>query len=200
MQRKDLDKQMTEVKTNLRNLTSDIKFADRLIDKMLSIKGQMMIEPTEVMIKTSDIDFSHQYGGFKVSRTSAGDFMFHVMGYTIIVSPYSAKGNSSLYEILSVICDLQTDDDEKTITEENRKVLDNLVYQLNTICTIPLTAFVNDDIRDILCDAQLSILNVLSKSLKEALMPEEKVKDAEFRENIETFEKIEEDIKKEKED
>lgn len=63
--KKELEKVITQIKSN----SKDSKFADKLIDKLLSIKGQMDTKPTLVNVESDDVLESITEGGMQVYKT-----------------------------------------------------------------------------------------------------------------------------------
>ena len=85
-----LDDLVRQIKTN----SKDAHFADKLISDLLSVKGQMMVEPVELDCGKKIDEYSGET--FRITLTDRGALYHEYGGYSVFASP----NNTALYQTL----------------------------------------------------------------------------------------------------
>lgn len=193
----DLKKQLDEKISRLKALCSDAHHATKLINDILSLKGQMDIEPTLIHIPVSSIEHYENgdnvecdFGHFKLTRTKKG-IILSINGYKIIISPWI----KSLYEQFDMF--IRYKKDYESLSEQEKTNYDCLLSATMAIMMFPLTCFSDDEFW---IDAATEITrrqNELFEKLLESPLQEDDETDFEnFKTEVEFAESIREDLKK----
>ena len=184
-----LKKTSKDLRAQIKSLCNDTKFADELINKLISTQKQIDIEPTLVHIPVSNVIKTYDYGHFKIEDTKDG-IIFSSTGYKMIVRPIQ----QSLYGQLKAL--LVWKEEYETFSDEQKENYDNIFFRTTTILLNPLLAFTDDDFWMSLSQWLAEKQNDLfAKLLNEPLKDEDMVADDAFMENV----KLTEDLKDEAE-
>lgn len=113
MDKKAIKKELDEVIIQIKNNSKDAKFADKLIDKAMSLKGQLDVEEVELIIPASDVVKRYSFGSFEFLRLKSG-IGFHVFNslYTKVYIN-CAKTYQILSEMLDRVDTCETNSDEE---------------------------------------------------------------------------------------
>lgn len=190
MKRETIERKLKECKEQLKANSKDAHFASNLIDRMLSYKGQLGVEPIELDCGKKIDEWSGET--FRLTKTDKGILYHQFGGYSIFVTP----NNKALYETL---CDYIDHKEEYEKLEGELKEQFDLQLSAITYClSVPLYCFsdfkftyrIAIDVIDFLKSTFDSLMN---EPLKEETSPE----DAEFKEATLSLEALKEDIAKE---
>ena len=195
---KTLQDKLAELKNKIKANSKEARFADKLVDELLSVKGQLMTEPTLVHLPIKDIEQTLDRGHFKVYKVDA-DFVYATKGYKIVVSPTALKGgeNSSLYEWLDAMCHLQSKVDKNEGTDAEKETLEAMLYSIDTVCNIPLSAFVDEDyVVELLKGHTSHLQRRLDEMLNSQPSKDDSKANAAFEAEVLQGEKVLEDLKK----
>ena len=130
----DINAKIDEVIAQIKTNSKDAHFAETLVDKLLSLKGQKDVEPMELCVPLKEVINRYDFGSFEIVNCKGG-IMFHAKGgYYAYVTPRSKE----LYEHLSLIVDFKERFDE--LTEDEKKLYDNLFSATTMIMQIPMFA------------------------------------------------------------
>lgn len=143
MDKEQLKERLNDVKKKIKANSKDAHFAETLIDELLSLKGQLGIEPTLVHIPLNDVVKTLKGKTFEMSLTKHGDAIYHVYGgYTIIADgnrmPALAQTIGSYVTHQELVNEL----DEK---EQELYVLD--LSATTHVLNIPMLAFGDQDLK-----------------------------------------------------
>ena len=194
MDKIELKKRLAEVQNRIKANSKDVHFADELSAELLSIKGQLDIEPTLVHIPISENAKTLQGDTFEMVSDTMGCAFHTFGGYTIY-----AKRNDGNNAFCDVIDDYVANAKERdNMTEEEKKSFDSIlhaiVYCLNApmLCCsdVELLFKVATDIVDYLVKVQEEALNA---DLKEETLKENE----EFEGAMKAIESIQEQVDKE---
>jgi hypothetical protein len=95
--KKELRDEMRSLINQIKTNSKDTHFADKLLADLLSVKGQLMIEPTELDCGTKTDEFESDT--YRVTITNRGVLYHEKGGYSIFVTP----AMKSLYDTLADI-------------------------------------------------------------------------------------------------
>lgn len=182
-----LKKEIKEISIKLKGICNDTKFADELIDRLLSLKGQYDVEPTLVHVPISSIIKTYDYGHFRLYRTREG-IVFHMAGMYQLIPPMM----QTLYGQLDWI--LNRKDNQILLSDEDKELYDSVFDATMTILMAPSISFIKDeyyiDLATYITQKQNELFD---KLLSQDLQPEDATADAEFNKTIEFAEQLREE-------
>lgn len=139
MDKKAIKKELDEALIQLKNNSKDAKFADRLIDKAMSLKGQLDVVEMEFGIPESDVLKRYNFNSFELVKCKGG-IVFHVFGGYI---SYTAMQMVSLYEHLNTVLEMY--DSLADADEIQKKVTDAVMNATFIDMQIPILIGTSDD-------------------------------------------------------
>lgn len=182
-----LKKEIKEVSIKLKSICNDAKFADELIDKLMSLKGQYDIEPTLVHVPVASVIETYDYGHFKLYRTEKG-IVFHMAGMYQLIPPMM----QTLYGQLEWL--LEQKNNLLLLNEQNKEIYDAIFGATMVILMTPCMCFSDEEYYIDIATYITSKQNELfEKLLNKDLQPEEIVADTEFNKTIEFAEQLREE-------
>lgn len=189
-QKKELNNKLNAKITQLKNICKDAVFADHLIDDLLSLKGQLSIEPTLVHIPLVNVIKEYDFEHFKIIKTLNG-IVFKMTGYEQIIRPTCR----TLYGQLDYLLGLK--DRYDTLTLEEKDIYDTLFQATATILMNPAICFTDDDYWiDIVTFITKRQNELFEKLLNTPLQPEDAEKDDKFMEEVKDLEDFKESVTK----
>lgn len=192
MKRETIERKLKECKEQLKANSKDAHFASNLIDRMLSYKGQLSVEPIEFDCGTPLEGQEFKGETFEIVKTTKGAVYKIYGGYVIFVQP----NNKALYETLCDYVDHKEEYEklEGELKEQFDLQLSAVAYVLNT----PLFAFANSEFTYRIATDVIDFLKSTFDSLMaEPLKEETPQQDAEFKEATLGLEALKEEIAKE---
>lgn len=192
MKRETIEKKLKECKEQLKTNSKDAHFSEKLIDRMLSYKGQLGVEPIAFDCGTPIEGQEFKGETFEIVKTTKGIVYKMYGGYVIFVEPQ----NKALYETLSYYIDSQDEYAklEGEAKEQYELTLSAIAYVLNA----PLFAFNSEDLTFQLATNIIDYLKSTFDTLMEQPLQEETfVEDNEFKEATLALESLKDEIKKE---
>lgn len=130
----DINAKIDEVIAQIKTNSKDVHFAETLVDKLLSLKGQKDVEPVELCVPLKDVITRYDYDSFEIVNCKSG-IIFHAKGgYYAFVTPRM----KALYEHLAFIIDLKEHFNE--LTEEEVELYNNLFGATSMLMQIPIFA------------------------------------------------------------
>lgn len=94
MEKKILKERLNDLVNQIKTNSKDSHFANKLIEDLLSVKGQMMIEPIELDCGKKIDEYLGET--FRITLTDRGVLYHEYGGYNIFVTP----NNTALYQTL----------------------------------------------------------------------------------------------------
>lgn len=174
MDKKVLKERLDEVKNQLRTNAKDVHFFDKLIDEVLSLKGQLSVEPLELDCgkKVKEVEGNT----YRITLTSKGALYHEYGGYNVFVTP----SNKALYETLEDVVE-HADEYAKMEGEERDRIetyLSAMIYCLS----LPKIAFSDADFTfDIATKCAEFTRTQYEKLMNEALKEETPEEDEAFK-------------------
>lgn len=167
MDKKAIKKELDEVLIQLKNNSKDAKFADRLIDKAMSLKGQLCVEETELSIPVSDVKKRYDFGAFEVADCKGG-ILFHVHGGYF---SYVTMRMVNLYDHLRTVLEMY---DNINDADEIQKNVTTAVVNATWIdMQIPLNIGLSDDTLFEFAELAVNKLKELQDKMVNAELQEE---------------------------
>lgn len=166
MEKKELKKQLDEVVVQIKNNSKDAKFADALVDKLLSLKGQMMIEPTRIHIEEKDVVKEYDNDAVRFVRCKDCIIFQAKGGLSVVVRPTM----TALFEHLTVLLDMK--DRYEELDEEGKKSYELLYSATVWMLEVPIFATCDDEmffgvVNDVLARFNKFTETELNKDLQE---------------------------------
>lgn len=175
MGKEELKKQLEEVVAQIKTNSKDAKFADKLVDKLLSLKGQIDVEPTRIHIPEKDVVKEYDNDSLRFVRCR-GCIIFQAKGgYSVIVQPRM----TALFEHLSVLLDMK--DRYEELSDEEKKSYDMLYSATVYVLEAPMFAVGEDEMFfGIASDVIKRLNDFTEKQLNKELQEETPKENAEF--------------------
>ena len=192
MGKAELKKQMNEVVAKIKVNSKDAHYADTLIDALLSLKGQIDIEPTLIHIPSDDIVEKLESETFRLALCKSGDVVYHLKGgMDIVVQPKA----ESLYNHL--VDTIRMQESIKALDEEQQRIFESDVVASTYVLNIPFLAFGDLEFKYKLANIVIDYLVELQdKMLKDAELQEETpVENTLFEEATMALEEMKNEIK-----
>lgn len=166
MEKKELKNQLDEVVAQIKNNSKDAKFADSLVDKLLSLKGQMMIEPTRIRIEEKDVVKEYDNDAVRFVRCKDCIIFQAKGGMSVVIKPTM----TALFEHLTVLLDMK--DRYEELDEEGKKSYELLYSATVWMLEVPIFATCSDEmffgvVNDVLARFNRFTETELNKDLQE---------------------------------
>lgn len=161
MDKKDLKKDLADIKAKIKANSTDAHFADTLIAELLSIKGQIDHEPTLVHIPLSDIEDKLEGDTFGIYALKSGDVAYHLKGgYTIVASNNYFSLNDALrgYVANQHIVDAE-------LSVEDKELYENDLWASTYLLNLPTIAFSDLEFKYKIVNRIIEYLEELQKKL-----------------------------------
>lgn len=179
--RDELRSLINQIKTN----SKDAHYADKLLADLLSVKGQLMIEPTELDCGVKVDEWEGET--FRVTLTNRGALYHEKGGYSIFVTP----AMKSLYDTLA---DIVVNKERYASLEGEEK--DNYETALSAAAyclALPKFAFVDDGFTYKVATMVVEFIrNEYDRLMNEELQEETVEKDREWKETVDAVEELKE--------
>lgn len=195
MEKELLKSKLNELKTKIKTNSKDAHFAETLLDELLSIKGQIDVEPTLVHVPLSDVDRELDGETFTMAVLKNGDAVYHVRGgYTLIAD------GSRMFALAQMIKDyVDSKDLLGELTDEEREMYELDMSASTYVLNLPMYAFTDQDFKyDIATMCIKWLRESYDKALEEPLQEEDKELDDSFEDAAVALEDIKDGLKKTK--
>lgn len=186
MDKKVLKERLDELVRQIKINSKDAHFADKLIGDLLSVKGQMGVEPIALDCGREEDEWRGET--FRITLTNKGVLYHEYGGYSVFVTP----NNAALYEVLS---DLVINKDEYAELDGEKKAnFEALLAIITYNVSLPRIAFLDKDFPQEIAMKTMEFLRKTYEDLMNKELQDETPKeDAEFKETTLALE----DLKKE---
>lgn len=136
MKKETIKKKLEEVKSQLKGITTDAAFADKLIDKMLSYKGQLDTEETIVHVPIKNVVNEYKGDTFEMATLKDGTAVYHVYGGLTVVA------NPNLLNLVGTIEGyIEAGKNEEMLTDEERKNYELDLSAFAYVMSLPMFCF-----------------------------------------------------------
>lgn len=195
MEKELLKSKLNELKTKIKTNSKDAHFAETLLDELLSIKGQIDVEPTLAHVPLSDVDRELDGETFTMAVLKNGDAVYHVRGgYTLIAD------GSRMFALAQTIKDyVDSKDLLGELSDEEREMYELDMSASTYILNLPMYAFTDQEFKYDLATMCIKWLREsYDKALEEPLQEEDKELDDSFEDAAIALEDIKDGLKKTK--
>lgn len=183
LSRNQMKKEMNDVILQLKNNSKDSKFAESLIDKLMSLKGQIDIEPMRIHIKESDVVKEYDFESVRFIRCK-GCIIFESKGgsYRVTTPRMNAE-----YKHLENLLDLK--DAYNDLSDDMKKAYENIFTATMYVFNLPIYATCDDEFFfGIATDIIKRTQTLVDKMSKQELKEETREENAEFENKMEVLE------------
>lgn len=199
MKKKEFKEQIEETKTQLKAISRDSHHCDVLIDKLLSLKGQSMIEPTMIHVPMADVIDSIEGETFTLSKTKQGVVYHQKNGFDLFI-PLNGM-TSGLFEQINWLIDNKDTIDN----EQDQDIKDFYKYSMLDIAYTFQMLFglwmADADFMALRSECINKYIDLVAKKLKEweeaPLQEETHEENAEFEKTMQALETLKEEVKRE---
>ena len=188
MDKKVLKERLDELVKQIKVNSKDAHFADKLIGDLLSVKGQMGVEPIALDCGKEEDEWRGET--FRITLTDKGVLYHEYGGYSVFVTP----NNVALYEVLS---DLVINKEEyATLEGESKENFESLLSIIAYNVSLPRIAFLDKDFPQEIAIKTIEFLrNMYEDLMNKELQDETPKEDAEFKEATLALEDLKEAAK-----
>ena len=188
MDKKVLKERLDELVRQIKLNSKDAHFADKLIGDLLSVKGQMGIEPIALDCGKEVDEWRGET--FRITLTDKGVLYHEYGGYSVFVTP----NNVALYDVLS---DLVVNKEEYAELEgESRENFESLLTIIAYNVSLPRVSFLDKDYPQEIALKTMEFLRKMYDDLMDKeLQYETPTEDAEFKEATLALEDLKESAK-----
>jgi hypothetical protein len=199
MKKKEFKEQIEETKIQLKAISRDSHHCDVLIDKLLSLKGQSMIEPTMIHVPMADVIDSIEGETFTLSKTKQGVVYHQKNGFDLFI-PLNGM-TSGLFEQINWLIDNKDTIDN----EQDQDIKDFYKYSMLDIAYTFQMLFglwmADADFMALRSECINKYIDLVAKKLKEweeaPLQEETHEENAEFEKTVIAIETLKEEVKRE---
>lgn len=189
MDKKVLKERLDDLVAQIKLNSKDAHFADKLIGDVLSVKGQMMVEPLVLDCGKEQDEWKGET--FCITLTNKGVLYHEYGGYSVFVTP----NNEALYDVL---VDLVINKDEYAeLDGEQKESFESLLTIIAYNLSLPRISFMDKDFpQEIAIQTITFIRNMYDNLMNNELQEETVEEDNQFREATLALENLK-DIAKE---
>ena len=171
---------MSETTLQIKNNSKDTKFADKLIDKLLSLKGQYDIEPTRLHVPEKDVIKEYDNDNIRIVKCKDCIIWQHKGGFTFVVKPTMR----AMYEYLDGMLSMKDKYDE--LNQDEKNLYDASYFGMSVILQSPMFAVTDDEFFvELAMFIGEGIKKVSEKLLNQPLQEETPIENAEFETKME---------------
>lgn len=166
---------MSETTLQIKNNSKDTKFADKLIDKLLSLKGQYDVEPTRLHVPEKDVIKEYDNDNIRIVKCKGCIIWQHKGGHVVVVYPTMRAE----YEFLEGMLDLKDNYDK--LSDDMKAAYDGAYFGYSILSQLPTIMVTNDKwfARSSIL-ASWGLARFVKEQLDEPLMEETPIENAEF--------------------
>lgn len=177
----EIEQAINQIKTN----SKDAKFADKLIDKLMSLKGQYDVEPTRIHIPEKDVIKEYDNDNIRIVRCKGCIIWQHKGGHVVVVYPTMRAE----YEFLEGMLDLKDNYDK--LSDDMKAAYDGAYFGYSILSQLPTIMVTNDKwfARSSIL-ASWGLARFVKEQLEEPLQEETHKENAEFDTKMEVAEEL----------
>ena len=172
----EIENIINQIKTN----SKDAKFADKLIDKLLSLKGQYDVEPTRLYVPEKNVIKEYDNDNLRIVKCKDCIIWQHKGGFTFIVKPTMR----ALYEYIDGM--LAMKDNYESLSDDLRQLYEASYFGMSLILQAPMFAVADDEFFvELATFVGDGAKKVYDKLLNQPLQEETPIENAEFETKME---------------
>lgn len=190
MDKKVLKERLDDLIKQIKLNSKDAHFADKLIGDLLSVKGQMSVEPIALDCGKEVDEWRGET--FRITLTDRGVLYHEYGGYSVFVTP----NNTALYDILADL--VENKDEYAELEGEKKENFESLLAIIAYNVSLPRIAFMDKDFPQEIALKTIEFLRKMYDDLMNKELQEETVEeDNQFKEATLALEDLKEIAKEE---
>lgn len=175
MDKKVLKERLDELVKQIKVNSKDAHFADKLIGDLLSVKGQMGVEPIALDCGKEVDEWRGET--FRITLTDKGVLYHEYGGYSVFVTP----NNIALYDVLADL--VENKEEYAELEGEKKENFESLLAIIAYNVSLPRIAFMDKDFPQEIALKTIEFLRKMYDDLMNKELQDETPKeDAEFKE------------------
>lgn len=175
MDKKILKERLDDLVKQIKVNSKDAHFADKLIGDLLSVKGQMGVEPIALDCGKEVDEWRGET--FRITLTDRGVLYHEYGGYSVFVTP----NNIALYDVLADL--VENKEEYAELEGEKKENFESLLAIIAYNVSLPRIAFMDKDFPQEIAIKTIEFLRKMYDDLMNKELQEETPKeDAEFKE------------------
>lgn len=175
MDKKILKERLDDLVKQIKVNSKDAHFADKLIGDLLSVKGQMGVEPIALDCGKEVDEWKGET--FRITITDRGVLYHEYGGYSVFVTP----NNVALYDVLADL--VENKDEYAELEGEKKENFESLLAIIAYNLSLPRIAFLDKDFPQEIAVKTMEFLRKMFDDLTNKELQDETPKeDAEFKE------------------
>jgi hypothetical protein len=175
MDKKILKERLDDLVKQIKVNSKDAHFADKLIGDLLSVKGQMGVEPIALDCGKEVDEWRGET--FRITLTDKGVLYHEYGGYSVFVTP----NNIALYDVLADL--VENKEEYAELDGEKKENFESLLAIIAYNVSLPRIAFLDKDFPQEIALKTIEFLRKMYDDLMNKELQEETPKeDAEFKE------------------
>ena len=172
----EIETTINQIKTN----SKDAKFADKLIDKLMSLKGQYDVEPIRLHVPEKDVVKEYDNDNLRIIKCKDCIIWQHKGGFTFVVKPTMR----ALYEYIDGM--LAMKDNYESLSDDFRQLYEASYFGMSLILQAPMFAVADDEFFvDLATFIGEGVKKVSDKLLNQPFQEETPIENAEFETKME---------------
>lgn len=183
MDKKILKERLDDLVKQIKVNSKDAHFADKLIGDLLSVKGQMGVEPIALDCGKEVDEWRGET--FRITLTDRGVLYHEYGGYSVFVTP----NNIALYDVLADL--VENKEEYAELEGEKKENFESLLAIIAYNVSLPRIAFMDKDFPQEIALKTIEFLRKMYDDLmNKELQEETPFEDAAFREATEALEDL----------
>lgn len=175
MDKKILKERLDDLVKQIKVNSKDAHFADKLIGDLLSVKGQMGVEPIALDCGKEVDEWRGET--FRITLTDKGVLYHEYGGYSVFVTP----NNTALYDVLADL--VENKEEYAELEGEKKENFESLLAIIAYNVSLPRIAFMDKDFPQEIALKTIEFLRKMYDDLMNKELQDETPKeDAEFKE------------------
>ena len=188
MDKKILKERLDDLVKQIKVNSKDAHFADKLIGDLLSVKGQMGVEPIALDCGKEVDEWRGET--FRITLTDRGVLYHEYGGYSVFVTP----NNIALYDVLADL--VENKEEYAELEGEKKENFESLLAIIAYNVSLPRIAFMDKDFPQEIAIKTIEFLrNMYEGLMNKELQDETPKEDAEFKEATLALEDLKEAAK-----
>ena len=188
MDKKILKERLNDLVKQIKVNSKDAHFADKLIGDLLSVKGQMGVEPIALDCGKEVDEWRGET--FRITLTDKGVLYHEYGGYSVFVTP----NNIALYDVLADL--VENKEEYAELEGEKKENFESLLAIIAYNVSLPRIAFMDKDFPQEIAIKTIEFLRKMYDDLmNKELQDETSKEDAEFKEATLALEDLKEAAK-----
>ena len=188
MGKEELKKRLDEKVKVLKSQCKDAHFAEELISDVLSLKGQLSVEPTLLTV-SGNVVSEIKESAYSITKYDDNKIVFAINGFKVIISPHL-----NVYEFPFNTL-LTAHDNYDKLTEEEKQSYGDLLTNVCIFMQLPTFVFADPQLFAKFLDIYIPYLNdKMEETVNDELPQDNEAKNEQFKEEVEFKEQLKQEL------